>query len=81
MAGGTKVAAFTRKRQQVLVAAAVTPDPGKSEVEIAAVQVVVDDIHHKGAPEAVTPHVPIFPGAFQLFDQAISKIGFINISP
>jgi hypothetical protein len=35
--------------------AAITPDPGKSEVEIAAVQVVVDDIHHVGAPEAVTP--------------------------
>jgi hypothetical protein len=48
--------------------AAITPDPGKSEVEIAAVQVVVDDIHHEGAPEAVTPFIPVLPGAFQLFE-------------
>ena len=48
--------------------AAITPDPGKSEVEIAAVQVVLDDIHHEGAPEAVTPFIPVFPGAFQLFE-------------
>ena len=52
----------------LLMAAAVTSDPGKSKMEIAAVQIVIDNVHYKWAPEAVAPHVPVFPGAFQLFE-------------
>jgi hypothetical protein len=48
--------------------ATITPNPGKSEMEIATVQIVVDNFHYKGAPEAVTPFIPVFPGAFQLFE-------------
>ena len=70
------------------MSAAVTSDPSKSEVEIAAVQIIVDDVHHKRAPEAVAPHVSIFPGAFQLFEvrfdtsiiwTEMRAAGFINI--
>jgi len=28
--------------------AAITPDPGKSKMEIATVQVAIDDVHHEG---------------------------------
>ena len=48
--------------------AAITPDPGKFKMEIATVQVAIDDVHHEGAPEAVTLFIHVFPGTFQLFE-------------
>jgi hypothetical protein len=67
MTGWTKVAALTRKGEQVFVAAFLAPHPCKTKMQIAAIQIPIDDIGHIGPPEAITGCIAVLPTHFQLF--------------
>jgi hypothetical protein len=53
VAGRAEPAALTGERQEILVLAVVTPDPGEPAFEVAAVEELVDDLGDDGAQEAV----------------------------
>jgi hypothetical protein len=55
VARGAKMPSFTRKRQQVFVAAVFTFDAGKTIVQIAAIEITIDYFFDIGPPESVLP--------------------------
>ena len=50
------------------MSAFVTPNPGESGMQIAAVQVLENHVHNVGSPETIPALVLIVPCAFQLFE-------------
>ena len=55
MAGGAEMSALARKSQQILVVTVFAFHSGKAVVQIAALQIPVNDLLQIGAPEAVLP--------------------------
>ncbi len=47
------MSAFARKGEKILMAAVHALNPGKSAVEVAAIQVAVDDLPHVGPKETI----------------------------
>jgi len=63
----TKSTAFAGKRQEILIPTLFTTDPGKSHMEITAVEISVNHIHDVCPPETVPGCIHIIPCPFKLF--------------
>jgi hypothetical protein len=55
MAGWTKMPSFTRKCQQIFMAAVFAFHTGKAVVEVAAIQITVDHLFNIRPPETILP--------------------------
>lgn len=60
VAGWAEVPAFAGKRQEILVTAVLTSDPGKSVMEDTAVEISINDVLHIGTEKAVLFFKPLF---------------------
>jgi hypothetical protein len=67
MTGGAKVPAFAGKWQEVFILAVITFDPGKTQMEVAAVQVFINDVQYIRPPITIIPLIPVIPYACQFF--------------
>ena len=54
------------KRQQVFVVTVGTFYPRKPKMQISALQIAQDNLHHIRAPEAVAALIAVIPNPFQL---------------
>jgi hypothetical protein len=53
MAGGTKVATFAGKSQQIFMPAVSTFDPGETVTQVTAVEIAVDNLSGIGPKKAI----------------------------
>jgi hypothetical protein len=67
MAGWAKRAAFTGKRQKILMVAFFADHPGKPAVQISAFQITQHHLQHIGTPKPVSCGIPVVPYHFQVF--------------
>lgn len=68
MTGGAKVPAFAGKWQKVFMLAVITLHSGKTQAEVATVQVFIYDVQYIWTPIPIILLVPIIPGAHQFLE-------------
>ena len=68
------MAPFARKCEQIFVAACLAFDSGKAEVQIAALQVSVDNILYIRLPEPQAVRISIVPNLFQFFEMRFNAL-------
>lgn len=68
MARGTQVAPLARVAHQEFMTALAAFDPCETALQIAAIQIAIDDVHYIRPPEPETGSVPIFPDLLKLFE-------------
>ena len=59
MAGGAEMPTLAREGQKIFMVAIPALHPGKAVVQVAAIQVAVNDLLEVGAPEPVRPFEPL----------------------
>ena len=68
MAGRAKIPAFAGKWQEIFMLTVITLDPGKTKMEVAAVQVFINDVQYIRPPIPIILLVPIIPFAYQFLE-------------
>jgi hypothetical protein len=66
VARGAKVTALARIGQQIFVTAILALHPREADMQIAALQVAIDDVSDKGPPESKALYIAILPEHLQL---------------
>ena len=64
MARRAELPTFAGERQQILVPAIFTTDPGKSHMEITAIQIFIDYRHDICPPESIPGFIHVIPSTF-----------------
>lgn len=67
MTGRAKIPALAGKWQEIFVLTVITLDPGKTKMEVAAVQVFINDVQYIRPPITIIPLIPVIPYACQFF--------------
>jgi len=79
MAGRAEMPSFTRKSQQVFMAAVFASDAGKAVAQIAAVEIAIDYLFDIGPPEAVLPGEVFIVGLNESFKIILDAVIIIRI--
>jgi len=74
MIRGTKLPACTGERQEVFMAAFLTPDPGKPHMEVPAIQVFKNYGHDVCPPEAQAGCIHAVSYPFQFFEMIFDTL-------
>jgi hypothetical protein len=74
VAGGSKMPALAGKRQQVFMAAIRTSHPGKSQVQVPAVQIPVNHVPDIGPEKPVLVLIVVIPDHLQVFKMILHAL-------
>jgi hypothetical protein len=74
MARGAQEAALARVSHQKFMAALRTFDPCKATMQIAALQITINDVHYVRPPESINRGIAFVPGPFQFFEVGLHAL-------
>ncbi len=74
MPGRAEMPAFTGKRQKVFMAAIATSHPGKSQVQVPAVQIPVNHVPDIGPEKPVLVLIAVIPDHLQVFKMILHAL-------
>jgi hypothetical protein len=79
MTGGAEMPALAGERQQILVAAGLASHPGKTQMQVPAVQIPVNHILDIGSKKTVSALVAFFPEPFQVFEMVLYALKIMGL--
>jgi hypothetical protein len=79
MAGGAKMPSFARIAQKIFMTTVIAADPCKSAMQIAALQIAVNHIHHIGAPKTAAGCETVIPYVLEFFKVVLNALKIIAV--